>query len=473
METYESVTANSNLAELGKPLGPLLLGEKLRNLLKEAFEILALRTRLGNGAAAEQIDGVALVGTLCALLELEVEGTLMETHPPVVSLVASKTSAVDAALLASTETNDLTVKSVADRVGLSVLESNGSNGKVTKSRFGKAAILGGDDGAEGGRRDFGIVAVLRQVDAVDGASLHRRRLKLRVHLENKVLAALLLLENLKSFRLVAGGNDTVRNLPGNDFSSRDVDLIRESDHVAKAGHAVGTTSPGVSLSEAGLLDSLNVIDHVHLPLGLRKRNADGGTSRRDVLEGGSSGEVQSVPKFLYQRPGVQGIKKVDIARSTAEDLERKVAITDEGSGGLLVGVGTIAQGGKLSAIASVLLTEEVGDGSVVVGSVGEGLQSVKLPLLLGNLTLLLEFGEEVVVVLRVRQDGDPAVILGGSTEQGDAANVDVLDSLGDGYVDLGNGLLEGVAGRDTISNLWSWNGGGEMRTDCRCRSQSS
>jgi hypothetical protein len=51
----------------------------------------------------------------------------VEAHPPVVGLVTSEAGAVNAGLLTSSKANDLTVKSVADTVRLSVLERDSRN----------------------------------------------------------------------------------------------------------------------------------------------------------------------------------------------------------------------------------------------------------------------------------------------------------------------------------------------------------
>lgn len=40
--------------------------------------------------------------------------------------------------------------------------------------------------------------------------------------------------------------------------------------------------------------------------------------------------------------------------------------------------------------------------------------------------------KEFVVVGRVREDNDPVVVLGSSTEKGDTSDVDLFDGLGDG-----------------------------------------
>lgn len=57
----------------------------------------------------------------------------------------------------------------------------------------------------------------------------------------------------------------------------------------------------------------------------------------------------------------------------------------------------------------------------------------------------LPLGEELVIVLGVREDDDAVVVLCRGAEKGDAANVDLLDGLGDrGGRDAGDRLVERV-----------------------------
>lgn len=60
------------------------------------------------------------------------------------------------------------------------------------------------------------------------------------YLENAVLSTLLLLEDLKGLGLVAGRDDSVRDLSVDDSGSGGIDSVGESDEVAERGHSVGT-----------------------------------------------------------------------------------------------------------------------------------------------------------------------------------------------------------------------------------------
>lgn len=377
----------------------------------------------------------------------------MESHPPVVGLVTGKSGTVNSGLLSSTETNDLSVVGVAHRVALSVLESDGGDGKVTSSALGEgSSVLGGDDGVEVLGGDLNIVTVLLEVDTVDSAGLSSGRVVLRVDLKDEVSATLLLLEDLKSGFFVARSNDTVRDLLGDDASSRNINDVAESNHVAKAAHAVGTTGTSVSLGEAGLVNALNVVDKVDLLLLLSKRETNGSTSRRNVLEASSGGLAKGLVELLNERPGVKGVEEVDVTGRATKDLEGKVALGNVGGSRLLVGVGAVSESAVLVAVTSVLLAEELGDGGIVVGSVLEGLEGVSVAAALGDIALL-KLLEEASVVVGVAEDGNTLVVLGGSADESNTTNVDLFDSLGDADVDLGDSVLEGVEVADDVVNL--------------------
>ncbi|KAI6770355.1 hypothetical protein HG530_004984 [Fusarium avenaceum] len=451
--TYESVAGNTDVLELLHPSLTLLGCESSGNLLKDTLESLTLRAILRELAADEQIDGVALIGALSTLLPLDTKHTLVEAHPPVIGLVTSKSGAVNSGLLASSKTNDLAVVGVAHRVALGVLQSDGRNGQVTSSALGeRRSVLGCDDCVEVLRSNLDIVAVLLEVDAVDGAGLGSRGVVLGVDLKDQVSATLLLLEDLKSSILVAGGNDTVRDLLGDDTGCRNVDNVAKSNHVAEAAHAIGTSGTSVCLSKCRLIDALNIVDKVYLLLIFSERQANSRTSGRDVLEAGSSGLAKSLLELLDKGPGVQSVEKVDVAGRTTKDLEGQVALADVGSSGLLVRVGTISEGAVLVTVTGVFLAEELRDGGIVVGSVLERLEGVSVTATLGDLALL-ELLKETSVVVGVAEDGNALVVLGGSTNQGNTTNINLLDGLGDADVDLGDGVLEGVKVADNIVDL--------------------
>lgn len=57
---------------------------------------------------------------------------------------------------------------------------------------------------------------------------------------------------------------------------------------------------------------------------------------------------------------------------------------------------------------------------------------------------LLQLSNDLVIVTRVADHSDSVVVLGCSPQQSDASDVDVLYSIRDGDVGLGDGFDEGV-----------------------------
>jgi len=96
-EREEGVRADGYALQLIEPGLALLCREGLWDLtfLEVGLKVFAFDARVGDQAATEQIDSVGLGRALRALLPLEAESALVETHPPVVGFVASKTGAVD------------------------------------------------------------------------------------------------------------------------------------------------------------------------------------------------------------------------------------------------------------------------------------------------------------------------------------------------------------------------------------------
>jgi hypothetical protein len=85
-----------------------------------------------------------------------------------------------------------------------------------------------------------------------------------------------------------------------------------------------------------------------------------------------------------------------------------------------------------------------GDGGVVVAGVGEGFDGETLAGGVADGVAGLQFGQNSLVVLRIAEDGDAGEVFGGGAQQGDAANVYLLDGIGQRDAGLGDGLLEGV-----------------------------
>ena len=63
---------------------------------------------------------------------------------------------------------------------------------------------------------------------------------------------------------------------------------------------------------------------------------------------------------------------------------------------------------------------------------------------LSDLAVLIQLGQYLVVIGRVADDRHPGEILGCGPQQGDAANIDLLDGVGQGHIRPADGFLEWV-----------------------------
>jgi hypothetical protein len=235
----------------------------------------------------------------------------------------------------------------------------------------------------------------------------------RIHLEDTVLTALLGLQDLKSIVIIIRGNDTIRDLTGDDLGSDQINLVGKGNKVTERRHTISTTSTGISVGKRGQ-GELQIIDLVDLLFNVRKFSTNGGTGRRDVLERGGSGETGGLLELLDQTPRVQGIQKVDVTRRATQDGDRQLGLLGVDLSRALVRVGTITKGHHGFTLG-VLLTEVVGDGLIIVRGRVEGLQCKTVTCLLGDFTGL-ELSNDLGVVKRVRDDGNTSVVLGSSTE---------------------------------------------------------
>lgn len=115
-EGEESIRGQGDAGVFGEPLLTFFGRKRFWEFSKLGLVFFLFGAAGGDLVADVEVNCVALVGTLSAFSPLESEDAGMLAEPPVVGLVASETSAVDARLLAGTETNDHTALCVADRV---------------------------------------------------------------------------------------------------------------------------------------------------------------------------------------------------------------------------------------------------------------------------------------------------------------------------------------------------------------------
>jgi len=84
------------------------------------------------------------------------------------------------------------------------------------------------------------------------------------------------------------------------------------------------------------------------------------------------------------------------------------------------------------------------DGPVVPGRVEEGLDRQPPPNVLGHVLHQVEVFQDLRIIAGVGQDDDPLEVLGRRPQEGDAADVDVLQGVLERHVRRGDDLSKGV-----------------------------
>mmetsp|Transcript_21658 Transcript_21658/g.71662 ORF Transcript_21658/g.71662 Transcript_21658/m.71662 type:complete len:333 (-) Transcript_21658:612-1610(-) len=296
----------------------------------------------------------------------------MLPHPPGRDLPPRKLHAVDATLLSSSNADHHAVDSIANGVGLCVLDGDSGENLISDGSFRKVLVLGRDVLLHHVRRDELVsVSSLSEHAAVDLAEvdLSSRVLKVGIGLEHDEAARLLLREDGEGLGSVTGGDDAVRDFRLEVVRRLLVHNVRQSRPVAEGAHGVSVASTEVGeRSRREIVRSL-----VCLLLHVGEGHGDSSSCRGDVLEGGSSWEAEGLARFLDQSPGVEGIEEVDVSRLAVEDLEGKSSARHAVDvGGELMGVASVLQGeGEVvrprhhSRSLLVLLRKPSGDSCVV------------------------------------------------------------------------------------------------------------
>ena len=285
------------------------------------------------------IDGVVPVRAADTLHKLEPQDLGVLPEVPVVGLVAGKTCAVDAALLAGSHADGLAVLHIAHGVGLGILEGDEGHDHVDLGLLGQVLVLR-DDVGEQVLVDLEVVAALLEGDAENVLVLLGSGDIVRVDLHHVVVALLLGLQDLQGLVGITGGNDAVGDLVLQVPGGGGVAHIGEGRPVAIRAQAVGAPGTDVGTGDGGELCRL--VHEVDFLIHIGEGQAHGSAGRGDVLERSGGGQASGGLELLDQLPGVQRVQKVDVAGLAVEDGDGQVAaVTHKDAGGLLVGVAAV------------------------------------------------------------------------------------------------------------------------------------
>ena len=267
----------------------------------------------------------------------------MLPQEPGVGFGACQTGAVNPGLLSRAHANGLAVIGKANGVGLGVFEGDEGDNQVPFCAFGQVLVLG-DDVVQELSVNFEVVPPLLEGDAIDLLLLLLRRDIVRVNGHHIVAALPLGLQDFQGFLAVAGGNDPVGHLPGDEGSGKGVTGIGQSDPVPKGTHPVGATGPGIGASQGIFIQARHILHKAGLLQLLWQGKAHGSGGGRDVLKGSGAGKACGGLQLLDQLIGVQSVQEIDIAGPAVQDGYRQVRTVGHiDFGRLLVGVTAVLQ----------------------------------------------------------------------------------------------------------------------------------
>ena len=193
--------------------------------------------------------------------------------------------------------------------------------------------------------------------------------------------------------------------------------------------------------------------------GRRGRGADCHAARRGVLDHDGARVLAVEPAELLddvERGG--GVVDVVVAERPAVDLlgvddgrpgRRRVAV----QGRLLVRVLAVAQRVDLGVPEAEHLAErgtgaareEARDGGVILRGAGvRGRREVRAQRPRRRVVVGVHLGDHLVVPARAGDDGDPLVVLGRGAQHRGAADVHVLDRVGESHIRIGDGAFERI-----------------------------
>ena len=258
----------------------------------------------------------------------------MLTHPPVVCLLACKTCAVYAGLLACADTDCLTVFYVANRVGLCVFKCNHCNCKVTFCSICKFFVFCYDV-AKVFFVNFKFVSALFKCDAVNILCFYRRRNIVFINFDYVVCTFAFAFEDFQSFVCVAWCDNAVGNFFSDNFCCCSIANIAESDKVTEGRHSVRTACSCISAGKRRKFKAFYKVDFFEC---ICKRFCYSCASWANVFEACCCRKTCCCFKFFYKLPAVESIHKVDVAWAAVENFDWKFALFHKDTGWFLVRV---------------------------------------------------------------------------------------------------------------------------------------
>ena len=260
-----------------------------------------------------------------------------------VGLGAGQTGAVDPGLLARANAHSLSVIGKADGIALGIFQGDQRHNQVDFGGFWQIFVLGDDISQQFGV-DFEVVPALLEGDAEDLLGLLLGRNVGGVDGNYVVAAFPLGFQDFQCLVGVAGSNNAVGDLPGDELGGSGIAHIAQSHPVAEGAHPIGATGPSVGAGQGAVVQFGHIVHEAGLFEAIAQGLAHGGGGGRNVLEGGDRHHTGGLLQLLHQLPGVQRVQKVDVAGTAVQNGDGQVrAVRHIDAGGLLVWVAAVFQ----------------------------------------------------------------------------------------------------------------------------------
>ena len=228
---------------------------------------------------------------------------------------------MDAALLACSDTDGLSVFHIAYRVTLCVLQCDEGDNQVALSLWRKGLVLCRHVLEERIVVELDLVASLLEGDAEYLLALDGLRLVGGIDLDDVIGTLALVLQDLDGLRCEVGSYHAVAHLALQQLGCRGVAGVAQGYEVTIARHTVCTARSGIGTCDGTLVETLHIVYEVDLLQCVAQGQAYGSASRTDVLERGCSSQASSGLQFLHQLPGIKSVEEIDVARTTVNHFD--------------------------------------------------------------------------------------------------------------------------------------------------------
>ena len=335
----ERIAAQRHILQALEPFALFLCGERLRphrEILLPHIVAQHVFPLLGN----VDVDGVIAVRPAHTLAELERHDLGMLPQIPAIGLIARQARAVDARLLARAHADGLAAQRIAHGIRLRVFERNQRDQQIAHGAVGNLFVGRGPVFQHGGLQ-LDVVVPLLEGDAIAHLALQRSGPVSGIDLHHVVSALALVFEDFQRFRFVAGRDDPIRYLAGDQLGRGHIAGVAQGDVIAEGGHAVRAARARIRAGERRKRVAL--WHKIDLAQRFIQFHADRRARGAHVLERGGGGQARGRFQLAHELVAVERVQKIDIPRPARKHLHRQFALFHKDAGRLLVGIAAVFQ----------------------------------------------------------------------------------------------------------------------------------